>query len=91
VIDLKGIGVPYDRSAAISERHETLLELIESGGRSAAALAEAVGVSQPTINRDLSYLRKKGHAIKARRLPVGWAYELDGSQHSRSTAAGKRA
>ena len=71
--------MPYSRSDAISERHEALLDLVERGGFSAAALAHALGVSEPTINRDLSYLRGKGHAIRACRVDTGWAFTLDKS------------
>ncbi len=83
--------MPYSRSEAIAERHDSLLGLIQRGDRSAAALAEALGVSEATINRDLSYLRSKGHAIRARRLDVGWAYALDASRGSQPATAAKRA
>lgn len=72
--------MPYGRSAAIAERHDALLRLIGRGGRSATALAEALGVSEATINRDLSYLRSKGHVIRARRVESGWAFALDASR-----------
>jgi predicted HTH transcriptional regulator len=70
----------YSRSAAIAERHDSLLELIHRGGGSANALAEALGVSAATINRDLSYLRSKGHPIRARRSTVGWSYTIDAAR-----------
>ena len=83
--------MPYGRSAAIAERHKTLLGLVKSGGRSTAALAAALGVSEATVNRDLSYLRSKGHAIRARRLGAGWAFALDASLAVPLTSAERRA
>lgn len=80
----------YGRSTAIAERHETLLTLIGKGNRSAVALAQELGVSAATINRDVSYLRSKGHAITARRLAVGWAFAFEPSQDSRKSVAGSR-
>jgi predicted DNA-binding transcriptional regulator YafY len=79
--------VPYDRSLAIAERHEALLALIEAGGRSAAALGKALGVSEATINRDVSFLRGKGHSITARRLASGWGFGFNGSRQARSAAS----
>jgi DeoR/GlpR family transcriptional regulator of sugar metabolism len=69
--------MPYDRSVAIAERHDSLLGLIQHGGGSVAALAETLGVSAATINRDLSFLRSKGYAIRARRSAAGWSYAMD--------------
>lgn len=82
--------MPYDRSLAIAERHESLLALIETGGRPAAALAKALGVSEATVNRDVSFLRSKGHSITARRLASGWAFGLNGSHEARSAVAEQR-
>lgn len=80
----------YGRSAAIAERHESLLALIEMGDRSAVALAQELGVSAATINRDVSYLRSKGHAITARRLAAGWAFAFEPSRDARKSVAGMR-
>ena len=82
--------MPYDRSLAIAERHESLLALIESGGCSAAALAKALGVSEATINRDLSFLRSKGHSITARRLASGWAFGINSSAKVNSATGEQR-
>ncbi|WP_121079659.1 HTH domain-containing protein [Sphingomonas trueperi] len=79
--------MPYDRSLAIAERHKALLALIETGGRSAATLAKALGVSEATINRDVSFLRGRGHSIIARRLASGWAFECNGSGQTRFAAS----
>jgi len=72
----------YDRSFAIAKRHESLLELIEAGGRSAEALAKALGVSEATINRDVSFLRSKGHRISSKRLASGWAFAIQTHESS---------
>lgn len=82
--------MPYDRSLAIAERHASLLALIEAGGRSAEALAKALGVSQATINRDVSFLRSKGHSITARRLASGWAFGMNGLREACATAGEQR-
>jgi transposase len=82
--------VPYDRSLAIAERHESLLVLIEAGGSSAEALAKALGVSEATINRDVSFLRGRGHSITARRLASGWAFGLNGPRKARAIVGEQR-
>lgn len=80
----------YGRSEAIAERHKSLLTLIGMGDRSAFALAQELGVSAATINRDVSYLRSKGHAITARRINAGWAFVLEPTQEARKSLAGKQ-
>ena len=80
----------YGRSAAIAERHDSLLGLIHRGGGSATALAETLGVSAATINRDLSYLRSKGHPIRARRSAAGWSYAMDVIREAKRATSGQR-
>ena len=82
--------MPYDRSLAIAERHNSLLALIETGGRSAAALAKELGVSEATINRDVGFLRGKGHPIAARRLASGWAFGFNSSRKEHYAASEQR-
>ena len=77
--------MPYDRSLAIAKRHQSLLELIEAGGHSAARLASALGVSEATVNRDVGFLRSKGHRITSRRLASGWAFGMNSPQPDLST------
>lgn len=79
--------MPYARSFAIAKRHESLLELIEAGGRSAAALAKALGVSEATINRDVGFLRSKGHHISSKRLASGWAFAIHAPEPSLCSVA----
>lgn len=66
----------YDRAVAISKRHEDLLALVESGTYSADALATKLGVSTPTVNRDILFLRQQGHPIVAVKVSSKWAYQL---------------
>ena len=66
----------YNQTLAISERHTALLTLIQQGAFSSPALAEKLGVSQPTIHRDILFLRSQGHRIESVRRASGWAYRL---------------
>ena len=66
----------YERTSAISKRHRSLLRLICKGDSSSRALAKCLGVSEPTVNRDIEFLRGQGHSIKAVRVGRRWAYRL---------------
>jgi biotin operon repressor len=66
----------YDRGLAISRRHEELLSLVRSGAYSSEVLAEKLGVSPPTIYRDVLFLKRQGHPIESVRLSAKWAYRL---------------
>ena len=66
----------YERTSSISNRHRTLLKLIRKGGYSSSGLAERLGVSEPTVNRDIEFLREQGYQIKAVRVDRRWAYRL---------------
>jgi len=66
----------YEKSFAIERRLGELVRLIRSGRHSTPALAEKLGVSVPTISRDLTALRQRGYSIRSIRLPRHWAYEL---------------
>lgn len=68
--------MPYGRSLGSAERHKALLKLIKARTGSAPRLAEALGVSEATVNRDVGDLRTQGHAIRALRVPTGWVFEL---------------
>lgn len=67
----------YEKTISISERLDALLELIREGGYSTIALSNELRVSEPTINRDIQYLREKGHGIKAVREEKKWAYRIE--------------
>jgi predicted DNA-binding transcriptional regulator YafY len=66
----------YERSLAIESRLQTVLRLIGSGRYCTPQLAEEVGVSVPTISRDVTALRQRGHAIRAERVGASWRYVL---------------
>ncbi len=57
----------YQRSYTIEQRLESLLCLIRGGRHTAATLAEALGVSVPTVSRCLTALRDRGHDIVSAR------------------------
>ena len=66
----------YDRATAISKRHTQLLELVKSSSHSPKSLAERLGVSAPTVYRDVVFLRRQGHTIEPIRLSSNWVYQL---------------
>ncbi len=66
----------YERTTAISERHALLIDLIRRGELSSKSLADELGVSEPTVNRDIEFLRSQGYEIKAVRVDRKWAYRI---------------
>ncbi len=66
----------YEKTSAISERHSILLQLVREGDHSTRSLADQLEVSEPTINRDIEFLREQGYEIKAVRVQRRWAYRL---------------
>ena len=66
----------YDRAFAISKRHEELLALVKSGAYSSEALAGQLGVSAPTIYRDIFFLKRQGYLVESVRLSSRWVYRL---------------
>lgn len=66
----------YERTTAISERHTLLIGLIRRGELSSKSLADELGVSEPTVNRDIEFLRSQGYEIKAVRVDRKWAYRF---------------
>lgn len=66
----------YERSLEIEQRLQAVLELIRTGDYSTPALADAVGVSIPTISRAVTALRERGHDIQAEKHGGGWRYVL---------------
>jgi predicted DNA-binding transcriptional regulator YafY len=66
----------YQRSLDIERRLQSILTLIETGEYSTPALANEVGVSIPTISRDVTALRQRGHDIHAERQNGAWRYVL---------------
>jgi predicted DNA-binding transcriptional regulator YafY len=66
----------YQRSLNIEHRLQNLLSLIETGRYSTPDLAQKLGVSIPTISRDVMALRQRGHDIRAERAGSEWHYIL---------------
>ncbi len=69
----------YQRSLDIEHRLQTVLRLISSGGFSTPRIAEELGVSIPTISRDIIALRERGYDIRSRRNRGAWRYDLTSS------------
>lgn len=69
----------YERSLAITSRHERLIELIRSGEFSSRDLAEKLEVCEQTIYRDVESLKRRGYSIRSVRLSKCWAYRIDES------------
>ena len=66
----------YERSLAIANRHDRLIELIRSGEFSSPGLAEKLEVSEQTVYRDIDFLKKRGYSIRSEKHADGWAYHL---------------
>ncbi|MBX3357448.1 MAG: HTH domain-containing protein [Phycisphaeraceae bacterium] len=85
----------YARSLGIEQRLQSVLDLIRSGRYSTPVIAEKLGVSVPTVSRDVTALRERGHDIRAERRGDGWRFVLDergagnrrGTTHSRGRKA----
>ena len=66
----------YQRSLDIERRLEAVLRLIRSGGYSTPMIAQEIGVSIPTVSRDVTALRERGHDIQSVRNNDSWHYML---------------
>ena len=66
----------YQRSHDIERRLNDVLRLIRSGGFSTPRIAEELGVSIPTVSRDVTALRERGHRIRSSRANDAWHYVL---------------
>lgn len=66
----------YQRSFEIEQRLERVLQLIRAGRYSTPGLAEELRVSIPTVSRDVTALRERGHDIRAEKRLNGWRYIL---------------
>jgi hypothetical protein len=69
--------VIYQRSFEIEGRLQAVLQLVETGKYSTPLIALELGVSIPTVSRDVMALRERGHRIQSNRLVDGsWRYGL---------------
>ncbi len=66
----------YERSFLIEQRLQDVLELVRAGRYSTLAIAKKLDVSVPTVSRDVTALRKRGHGIRAERNGDSWWYVL---------------
>ena len=64
----------YQRSLNIENRLDSVLQLIRHGEYSTPKLAEKLGVSIPTVSRDVTALRQRGHDIRSKRTDDGWSF-----------------
>ncbi len=81
----------YQRSLDIERRLQAVLALIRKGAYSTPKIARELGVSIPTVSRDVTALRQRGHDIRADRGEDGWRYLLEETKpnsrgrHSKAT------
>ena len=66
----------YQRSLDIENRLDSILRLVRQGAYSTRRLAEKLGVSIPTVSRDVTALRQRGHDIRSTRTDDGWSFVL---------------
>jgi biotin operon repressor len=84
----------YERSFEIEKRLQMILRLIQTGKYSTPALAEALGVSIPTVSRAVTALRQRGMNIHAKKNASGWRYVIatipnPNSNHSKAQIPSK--
>ena len=78
----------YERSLAVANRLESILELAREGGYSTPAIAARLEVCDQTVYRDILFLKQQGHKIRSRKHSSGWAYELSVDSSSRNVEGG---
>jgi len=78
----------YQRSLEIERRLQAVLRLVETGRYSTPLIARELGVSIPTVSRDVTALRERGHEIRSHRLLDGtWRYGLGRKTANRRVTA----
>jgi DeoR/GlpR family transcriptional regulator of sugar metabolism len=77
----------YARALSIEKRLRKVLELVQLGRYSTPTMAELLGVSVPTISRDLTALRERGHDIRAERVGGAWRFILASTNRKRPNEA----
>lgn len=88
---IAGDDMRFERVLTIPRRHQELIRLVRTGDYSASRLAQALHVSEPTVNRDILFLRQNGYPIVSIRMQSGWAYRLDQQGIKTSRAKRRRA
>jgi len=66
----------YERTRQIEQRFQKVIVLISQNHMNAKQLAFELGVSQPTVQRIITELKKRGYMIRSVRDESGWRYEL---------------
>ena len=66
----------YERTQQIEQRFQRAIYIIMQNSHNARELAAALGVSQPTVQRIVAELRRRGYVIRSVRDEHGWRYEL---------------
>lgn len=69
--------MPYQRSLEIERRLKAVLLCVAEGDYSTSQIARKLGISIPTVSRNLSALRERGYAIHSERFGKRWRYVLD--------------
>lgn len=80
----------YQRSLDIETRLQTVLTLIRSGRYSTPMIAKQLGISIPTVSRDVTALRERGHEIRSERNRGMWRYVLAAAPSSGVQASVQR-
>lgn len=80
----------YQRSLEIELRLQAVLRLVETGDYSTPLLAKKLGVSIPTVSRDVTALRGRGHNVRSFRQADGsWRFTIVPSQSRAEDGRGK--
>jgi predicted DNA-binding transcriptional regulator YafY len=66
----------YQQSLTIERRLDAVVRLIRAGRHTAPTLADALGVSVPTVSRCLAALRDRGYDIRSVRDQEGCRYVI---------------
>lgn len=68
--------MPYEHTRQIEERFQKTVALIRKKQMNTKRLAAELSISQPTVQRILFELRRRGYTIRSVRDDSGWYYEL---------------
>lgn len=74
--------MPYERARQIEQRFHRVVKLIQQDSMNAKKLAESLSISEATIHRIVTELRRRGYVIRSVHDIEGWHYEIVGSPPS---------
>lgn len=69
-------NMTYERTRLIEQRFVRAIELITKKRLNAGQLASELDVSQPTAQRIITELKRRGYTIRSIRDDSGWHYEI---------------